>query len=221
MSWRADQVYFNYNQSLIEHFQNIEYSRDKIFHVNDLEGIRSEWTRDFMLNDKAENSHLKHGLPKEGIVTLMPDLRRNLFNNSDKQFLEIFKYSRNEKWKFLESEQRVPLDVKIPFELIDAQIMLLDHLNFLHQKYQAPILYYFSETWGGSTEVEFAFVFDHKTHIYFHDVDLEKNFVIVEDVTETSRSVLENSFQYLGLNLPSPFFALHETSFDWKQYWIK
>ena len=77
MSWRVDQVYFNYNQSLIEHFQNIEYSRNKIFHVNDLEGIRSEWTRDFMLNNKDENSHLKHGLPKERIVTLMPDLRRN------------------------------------------------------------------------------------------------------------------------------------------------
>lgn len=64
MSWKADQIYTKPNPELIQYLSSIEGFADELFLVNDLDGIRSEFTKNIIFSDQEnEFNHQQHSLP--------------------------------------------------------------------------------------------------------------------------------------------------------------
>lgn len=64
MSWKADQIYAKPNPKLIQYLSSIEGFADELFLVNDLDGIRSEFTNNVIFSDdENEFNHQQHSLP--------------------------------------------------------------------------------------------------------------------------------------------------------------
>lgn len=214
MSWHADQIYTLPNSKLIEELQTEDYFRGKLFLVNNLEGIRSTWTREFMLDDISQDDErleMRHTLPQGGLLAIEPHLYKTGYDNDyDGDFWELYQES-GDKWDFRKRDNTPqPLDLieSSSLDLNNNQLQLFAYLDDLSKKYKTPFVYYHCYMWGGSIDVEFSVVFN-KGEIHVYDYS-----------EETEVSILPQALQHLGLHLPTFFFALHEGSFDWKRYFI-
>lgn len=214
MSWYADQIYTLPDPKLIQELQTEEYFRRKLFLVNNMEGIRSTWTREFMLDNLGIDDgrqEMKHTLPPDGLLVIEPHLYQTGYDNDyDGNFWELYQES-DDKWNFRKEESASPSlssKVSVDQDLNDNQIHLFAYLESLSEKYNIPFVYYYCDMWGGAIDVEFAVVFDKgEVHVYEYSEQIDN-------------SILPQAMLHLGLHLPSFFFALHEGSFDWKRYFI-
>ena len=220
MSWRADQIYTIPTVELIEYLQEINTLSDGLFLVNDLEGIRSDWTREFMLsNKKNENSSLKHALPDSGLLAILPKMYLTGYDSDVSDFWVEYSSYKEDKWSFMESFSFEPYKTDLEFSL--NQKRLLTFLEFLNKKFNVPLLYYYCEMWGGDIDKEHAIVFNDIIKSYAFDAENETDVEITSSgKNKLVSTVLQTAFQHLSLNLPTWFFALHESSFDWKRYHI-
>jgi hypothetical protein len=223
MPWTADLIYTKPNPDLIKHLGGIEGFADELFLVDDLEGIRFESTREFMLSDQeTEKSHMKHGLPESGLLAIKPNVSATGYDTDFEMdsFWDIYKDAPADKWGFMESLPYEQLELEI--DLQGNQRKLLGLLKSLSMEFNTPILYYFCFMWGGYTEEEYAVVFDKGMRVYAYDREKEKDVEIIGGAREElSSTLLQTSLKHLDLDLPTWFFALHESSFDWKRYHLK
>ena len=91
MSWKADRIYTKPNPELIRYLKSIEGFADELFLVDNLEGIRFDWTRSFMLSDKQnENSYRKHILPQDGLLVVKPEVYKTGYDKD---------YDTNDFWE--------------------------------------------------------------------------------------------------------------------------
>ena len=204
--WRANQIYTLPNKDIIAFFKSYDSLKNRLFLINDLEGIRSDYTRSFMLSDNdCINKHMWHSLPKGGLLAIAPVLYKTGYDDFDEDDLFLkSNYSENINARWNEFEGDLP-----------------DVLNSLHQKTHIPILHYTCEMWGGDIEEESAIVFNKGNFIYKFDADGNKSYQLKDDsAIEIDTTPLQKGFEHLGLHLPTWFFALHEGSFNWKRYWI-
>jgi len=223
MSWKADQIYTIPKPEIIQYFKSIEDFKEEIFLVDNLEGIRSESIRKYILSDEPnEYSFLKHTLPEKGLLVIKPvvyktgydkDYDTNIFWNKYKEYKE-------DRWDFINSICSVKLDLNL--DLSDNQLKLLSYLKILNNKFDTPFLFYFCEMWGGDIEVEFAIVFNKEIKVYQYEYNSKKSIEIINNKTKKLKQpVIQIGFKHLNLTLPTGFFALHESSFDWKRYQLK
>ncbi|MEP0264279.1 hypothetical protein [Dokdonia sp.] len=223
MSWKADQIYTKPTPELIAYLKTIEGFVDELFLVDNFEGIRFDWTRSFMLSDKPnENSYRKHTLPEGGLLVIKPKLYKTGYDKDYKtnNFWNKYKEYPTEKWNFIDSVSSVKMDLNL--DLTDNQLKLLTFLKSLNEKFNIPFLYYYCVMWGGDIEEEYTVVLDNEIKVYQYDYETKKDLELIGNKkSELSSTVLQTSFKYLNLELPTWFFALHEGSFDWKKYHIK
>ena len=223
MPWKADLIYTKPNPEIIKYLSGIEGFSDELFLVKDLEGIMFDWTRSFMLSDKQnENSYMKHTLPKEGLLVIKPKVSGTGYDEDyeTNEFWDKYKDYPTDKWDFIDSVSTVKLDLNL--DLTENQLKLLTFLKSLNRKFDTPILYYYCVMWGGYVEEEYAIVFDKETKIYQYDNENKKDIELIgKEKRELKSTLLQTSFKYLDLELPTWFFALHEGSFDWKRYHVK
>ena len=131
-----------------------------------------------------------------------------------------YKEYPNDKWDFINSVSSIKMDINL--DLTENQLKLLTFLRSLNEKFDTPFLYYYCVMWGGDIEEEYAIVFDKETKVYQYDYENKKNLEFIgNEKTELKSTILQTSFKYLDLELPTWFFALHEGSFDWKNYYLK
>jgi hypothetical protein len=223
MGWKADQIYTKPHPELIKYLSGLEGFSEELFLVNDLEGIRFEAIRKFMLSDEEnEYSFQKHSLPKGGLLVIKPKLYISGYDKgyeTDEFWMKYKKYP-SDKWDFINALSSDKMEVDL--ELTENQSKLLAFLKSLNVKFGTPILYYYSVMWGGDIEEEYAIVFDKGVRIYKYDRENNRNIELKgKEKTELKSTVLQTSFKYLGLKLPTSFFALHAGSFDWKKYHLK
>ncbi len=220
MSWKADRIYTKPTPELIEYLKTIEGFSDELFLVDNFEGIRFDWTRGFMLSDEPnENSYRKHTLPKGGLLVIKPEIYKTGYDKDYETniFWNKYKEYPNDKWNFINSISPEKIDLKI--DLTDNQLKLLTFLNSLNKKFNTPFLYYYCVMWGGDIEEEYSIVFDNGIRVYLYDYENKKDLELIENKRiELNSSILQTSFKYLDLELPTWFFSLHEESFDWKKY---
>lgn len=223
MSWKADRIYTKPTPELIAYLKTIEGFADELFLVDDFEGIRFDWTRSFMLSDKPnENSYRKHTLPKGGLLVIKPELYKTGYDKDyeTNNFWNKYKEYPTEKWDFIDSVSSVKMDLNL--DLTDNQLKLLIFLKSLNEKFNIPFLYYYCVMWGGDIEEEYTVVLDNEIKVYQYDYENKKDLELIgNEKSELSSTVLQTSFKYLNLELPTWFFALHEGSFDWKRYHLK
>lgn len=219
MSWNAEQVYTLANPKLMEYLKGINELQQGLFQVDDLRGIRSQWTREiFFENDNHERKEIKHSVPQEGLLVINPSMYRTSYDDKNNDFYERYKDYELTKWDFIKDITVEP--VVLSLNLTMEQCKLLAYLQYLHLEFNQPFVYYKCEMWGGQIDEEIAIVFDGEMKVYYFDElnDHYKQLVGTELKEVEEGTALQLGLASIGLHLPTHFFALHETSFDWYPY---
>ncbi|WP_313138493.1 hypothetical protein [Myroides sp.] len=223
MSWSAEQVYTIANTTVIERLQQIEELRQGLFNIDTLEkGIRSEWTREiFFENEHHERKHIKHSLPQDGLFVINPSMSRTAYDDKANAFYASYAEYKKNKWQFLEHIEIVPMVLSLNLTL--EQCKLLAFLQQLNEETKQPFMYYKCEMWGGDIDEEIAVVFDGEMKVYYFDeLAGEYKQMIGAEIKELEdTTALQKGLEAIGLVLPTHFFALHETSFDWYPYQVR
>ncbi|MDM1402202.1 hypothetical protein HX033_16150 [Myroides odoratimimus] len=223
MSWSAEQVYTIANTTVIERLQQIEELRQGLFNIDTLEkGIRSEWTREiFFENEHRERKHIKHSLPQDGLFVINPSMSRTAYDDQANAFYASYAEYKKNKWQFLEHIEIVPMVLSLNLTL--EQCKLLAFLQQLNEETKQPFMYYKCEMWGGDIDEEIAVVFDGEMKVYYFDeLAGEYKQMIGAEIKELEdTTALQKGLEAIGLVLPTYFFALHETSFDWYPYQVR
>lgn len=223
MSWSAEQVYTIANTTVIERLQQIEELRQGLFNIDTLEkGIRSEWTREiFFENEHHERKHIKHSLPQDGLFVINPSMSRTAYDDQANAFYASYAEYKKNKWQFLEHIEIVPMVLSLNLTL--EQCKLLAFLQQLNEETKQPFMYYKCEMWGGDIDEEIAVVFDGEMKVYYFDeLAGEYKQMIGAEIKELEdTTALQKGLEAIGLVLPTHFFALHETFFDWYPYQVR
>lgn len=223
MSWRAEQVYTIANTALLDRLKQIEQLKQGIFVVNDLrQGIRSEWTRDiFFENEQHERKNTVHTLPEEGLLVINPSMYRASYDDKDNSFYEDYQIYKEHRWNFLKDIELDPIVISL--NLPPEQCKLLAFLKQLNKEFNQPLVYYKCEMWGGDIDEEIAVVFDGEMRVYYFDeMNGEYKQMIGAEIKDLEEATaLQQGLSEIGLHLPTHFFALHETSFDWYPFLMK
>lgn len=223
MGWRAEQIYTNVNLRLIERLQQINELKQGLFRVDDLQqGIRSEWTREiFFENEQHERRTIVHDFPEEGLLVINPSLCRASHDNTDSDFYDSYEDYEEQKWNFLNDLIVDPIVISL--NLTTEQCKLLAFLKQLNQEFKQPFMFYKCDMWGGDIEEEIAIVFDKEMYVYYFD-EMNRSFkqMIGTEIKELENTTaLQCGLEHIGLHLPTYFFALHETSFDWQPFLMR
>lgn len=232
MVWYANQLYTLPRPQIIEAFQQFPYIAKRMFHLNHLDGIQSEYTKERM--KRTPDDVRKHALPEQGLLVVAPSTRKNGYGNSyllrEQSSNQENKISEDfENWGWAEVSNAFQTTPNLPSELTDfskEEKALFGFLQQLNAQTHIPLFYYECAMWGGSIDMEIAIVFDKNISIYDYSDDEDNDGEDPEENKTIERlsgkkfdeSPLQLGFQHLGFNLPTPFFAPHECSFDWSFY---
>jgi hypothetical protein len=213
MSWDIDVIYTLPHPAIINVFRLIP-EVGGVYLINDLQGITSEFERNWMLSDVPHpNSHMRHGLPESGLLATHSTIYRNIRDNT-------FIYT--EKLPGTKSKHKTIEGLPSKLKFYKKQITLFSRLMSLNAKTKVPIMYYQCDMWGGLIDEEFAIVFNGEVSVYWRDNSRERTFLIRDEGdVEFETTPLQKGLEYLGLTLPSHYFALHSRNFDWARYWVK
>jgi hypothetical protein len=211
MSWSIVRVYTLPAPTVIDHFKNMAEA-EVMYLINDLKGIRSDFSKNVIFSDvPTEHSHKRHGLPNGGLLAIVPDIDTNYFGRR------------------VDETKMTPVtndygDIKKLSKALELNIShynLFFRLKQLNEKTGVPIMYYQSATWGGMVDDELSVVFDGGIFVYWHNWSIKKVYQLKRDFAfEIETSVLQKGLQHIGLSLPTHYFALHESPFDWNRYAI-
>lgn len=223
MSWKADQIYTKPNSELINYLRSIDGFSDELFLVDNLDGIRDNFSKDFIFSEqKSEFSIQKHSLPDEGLLVIKPKVYATGYDIDYETniFLDKYKQNPHDKWDFINkiSEKKFEL----PITLNESQLKLLSFLHMLSDKFNTPIVYYYCSMWGGEIDEEYSIVFDKGATVYEYDYQNELAYQLIDDKKiELDSTLLQTTFKHLNVKLPTWYFALHVASFDWQKYHLK
>jgi hypothetical protein len=222
MSWTADQIYTLPKLEVINFFKEIPYFEKRLFLVTDLDGVRSEWTKELL---NSEDSR-RHTLPDGGLLVIAPHVYSTGYDK-DRDTHTFWtdvsdKDQDSEKWSEIKNEYPETVDIPANLTVTESQIRLFSLLKSVNKQTSVPFCYYKCEMWGGDTFEEFSIIFKDGITIFVNDIENDKTLELKSD----SQNIIDNTplqlgLESLGLNLPTWFFALHEGSFNWRQYQIK
>lgn len=225
MSWTADQIYTLPNPLIIDYFKGIPAFQKSLFLVNDLDGIRFDWEKDFIFsNEPSEKNHMRHGLPERGLLTVAPNFYRDEYDIREADNDDCgYNYGTSAyQWKAIDNNFEAIPDIPLTLGLDDNQIKLLGCLQWLHKQTKEPIMYYKCEMWGGEVDEELSIAFNNGIQFYWYDPEKRITFQLNrEQATASEKTPLQCGLEKLGLFLPTFFFALHDRSFDWQRYQIR
>jgi hypothetical protein len=219
MSWHANQIYAKSNPEVIAAFRKQPFLADQLYHVDDLRGVRSE-------NTTNESKHIM--LPTQGLLVVSPDIYQTGYDRKGPDAGDFSRhYCHNTPWPNSPpgakwSAVGVPSDSDVFFpDGFDRDYYSLNLLRFLKTVYKQtlqPLVYYHCVMWGGDIEKETAWIIDTDERVYQY----ADNRSVIEHTVEGSQvikgSLLPYAMRHVGVNLPTPFFALHEASFHWQRY---
>ncbi len=206
MPWRANVVYSAPTTTVIAAFRRLGLG-DALYVVRDLFGIRFEWVRERFFG--ANRGDICHGLPARGLLAVMPPITRSNYGSALEQRANVAQFEDDygddpaTKWEKAGFAGRARIQ-----ELGGHQWPTGLHLALTEvaRATGETLVHYFCETSGGPPDIEAAV-------IVAPDVPL--TLIGHED---GKRDPLVEALTYLGLVLPTGFFALHESSFDWSRY---
>ena len=210
MSWCASHIYFQHRPGVIEALRNHTLLSRGLYHVDDLSN--------FPWHDPL----IEHGLPEGGLIvvrelagksTIDPELfvtdalDWDGFDGSGAALPTLLPTIA-----FSGIEEEENYDVEPPPELLGT-------LKSVSQTTGAKGAYYYHVTWAGQTECEVAWIFsgEERAAIYSDDQTIA---IRREDgsLDRMEGQVLNLVLAEFGLDLKTPFFALHDRAFPWAKY---
>src|SRR5690349_3004582 len=170
-----------------------------------------------------------HALPEAGLVVVRPVCDASMDDGAAEWFGEpVLDWAR-----FPDRSRRSP---RVERERVanecshDSTILppaaLLAHLESLAVSARAPFVFYSCCMFGGDAEIELAWVLGPSEEAVFAsrnpEVPGERRPVAVLEPDEPTRvvtgDVLVLALTHLGLELPTPYFALHTRNFPWREH---
>jgi hypothetical protein len=224
MPWTADQIYTLPNHEIIRFFKSISSISNRLFLVNDFEGVRDEYIREQIFGNKKSQKNYKFQFPPNGLLVVNPIIYSTGYdvNRNEDNFWLNENNESEESWDFIDFDYKENLHLPATISVSESQLKLFALLESLNEETKTPIIYYKCETHGGENLEEYSIVFDKDISIYYFDKRRNKNYAIKNEKTfELESIILQESLYHVGIKLPTSFFALHQTSFDWKRYQIK
>jgi hypothetical protein len=215
MTWFAHNIYACHNSKLLKELRKV--FQGSTYHVTTLDGYK--WW----------NSRIVHGLPDNGLLVVRPigDTKE------DDGSAEWYKGHLLSWYDIPSPPQEIPL--KIPEEIPCSESSssefcvperFLQYLSYLSRHYSVPVGYYHGSMWGGDIEEEYMRVFvDSREYLYscFDKANKHAQVAVYEDSRSpqiAAGCVLQMALKHFGLNLPTPYFALHTRTFEWAKYKI-
>ncbi|HFQ93351.1 MAG TPA: hypothetical protein ENK32_05045 [Anaerolineae bacterium] len=189
---------------------------------------KSYWVRN-LSDHKWPDPESQHTLPLNGLLVVRP------VGDPDGHY--AFWYGGSESiisWFAFRGTDDVKLDI-LPkqlhkenpdFNLADyPPIPFLKWLKSLSAATKTTIAYYHCTMWGGDVEIEYSWVFKPNEIAYSFvssDQNATKLTEYCPDRPEEVRigDVLMETMKHFGLNLPTPYFALHTRGFPWHKIQI-
>jgi len=206
--WSIVRVYTLPNKSLIDYFKTIPVIQ-RMYHVTDLEGICDHERKHVFADVPTPYTYMRHGLPKDGLLALEPDVETGFFGRTNKIS------HREPVTHDFGAIKELPADLC----LNTSHYNLFYYLKQINEQTQVPVMYYQSATSGGSPDNEVAIVFDGDLFVYQYDSESQKPVQVIKNHNiEIQTSVLQKGLEHLGLSLPTHYFVLHTSTFDWHRY---
>ena len=209
MPWRANVIYSAPVDSVIAAFKQRGLG-DALYVVRDLDGIRFQWAREEF---EKKTSTIRHGLPPRGLLAVMPPAGGSNYDHpgldqraAHAQRDDDYGDAPATKWEKAGFAGRGRIaetrtELEWPTGLHDTLVAIAAETG-------EPLFHYFCETSGGPPDFEAAFVASPGWPIS----------VLAKRDDDDPRDPLVDALVFLGLELPSGFFAPHERSFDWSRY---
>lgn len=209
MPWRANVVYSTPVESVIDAFRKRGLG-DALYVVRDLEGLRFQWARDEFF--RKQTSEIRHGLPTRGLLAVMPPFGGSNYDpvHIDQRAAKVQRDEQYGDAPALRWEQagfygrariaETGTELEWPTGLHHALVEIAAETG-------EPLLHYFCETSGGPPDFEAAFV-----------ASPGRPISVLAKGDDGEPHALVDALMFLGLELPSGFFAPHERSFDWSRY---
>lgn len=220
MSWTADQIYTLPKPDVITFLKDIPCFNNRLYWVKDLDGIRSEWTIKMM--NSGDNR--RHHLPQDGILVIAPHIYSTGYDkdrDTDSFWTEMAD-NGSEKWSEIDAKFDNSIVLPGNLSFTKSQINLFGLLQTVSKQTNVPFCYYKCEMWGGDIDEEYSIVFNESISIFVNDIGSERTVEFKGDIVkEIDKTPLQLGLDFIGLTLPTWFFALHEGSFNWKPYQIK
>ena len=230
MTWYANQIYAKPTAEVIAAFRTQPFFEDQLYHVDDFRGVRSPLSRKMLLSRSPprDGRDMRHGLPAGGLLVVSLEIRETRYGRGASGVADSSRDNRQQarwphwppgaKWASVH-----PRDHTEPFfpPALDREHFSFDLLRFLkwvRTQTASSMVYYQCAMWGGTIENETAWIVDGEERVY----QFKNDSVVIEHTANGTRSVdgevLPLAMRHVGLDLPTSFFALHETTFDWKVY---
>jgi hypothetical protein len=210
MPWSIVRVYTLPQPAVVDLLKSIP-EVEEMYLVNDLDGI-SDHERKLVFSEvPTEYSHMRHGLPNGGLLAIVPDVDTGYYGEPD----------RRRKRVALTNDYGTIKELPEVLNLNISHFNLFYSLKQLHDQTGVPIMYYQCAIWGGAPDDELAVVFDNGMFVYRYNTETKKNVQVIDNQDfEIQTSVLQKGLEHLGLSLPTQYFALHTSPFDWGRYSI-
>ena len=209
MTWFANEILAPAVPGLVDEFGAFAGYREAVHVIRSLDSYR------------FHDDTVRHGLPPEGLLVVRPvGEPSELQDWYDEQ---VIPWLAPPGWALRElalSPAQVS-QVASGVEQLPPETFLqaLKHLASTHG---TTVAYAYFSTWGGTNELEYAWVFGSIETVLINTSRDDTHLLLSEGVRprEVDRNLLEALFSSLGVELPTSFFAPHTRRFPWNDYLI-
>ena len=215
MTWFAHHIFTLPTKGMVKRLDKNSVLSKSIYWVRDL----SEY--------KWFDPKTQHDLPSGGLLVIRPvgdpDGQYSFWYKGEESIVSwlSFKGANDTEIEIVPSQVH---EDNPDFNLSDyPPISFLKWLKGLSVVTKTTTAYYHCEMWGGDVELEYSWVFTPNEVVYSFVSFDENTSKLIEyrpdKPKETKKGdVLVETVKHFGLNLPTPYFALHTRSFPWHKY---
>lgn len=212
MTWYAYHLFAESSPSLLEEFL-----------ANPVISKGMYWVRD-LTNYPWHDSRVKHELPPNGLLVVRPicDPSSHYAESYKHHIISWFAMQGNDAIELMISPNLLQRDnPDYDLEAYPPQTFL-KYLKQRSLQHKCTLAFYHCSMWGGSTDIEFAWVFNIGNEVAYSGVDFRANPNVIREYRQSGEKierkgdVLMDTLSHFSINLPTPFFALHTRGFPWE-----
>ncbi len=174
------------------------------------------------------DSKVKHGLPSNGLLVVRP------VGDPSSHYAEWYK---NQIISWFDIHESETIELSILPNLIQQDNpdynleayppqAFLKYMKQLSIYNKTTLAFYHCSMWGGDTDIEFAWVFKNGDEVAYSGMEFRdfpntiKEYRQNGEIIERKGYVLTDMLSNFSVNLPTPFFALHTSNFQWESFKI-
>jgi hypothetical protein len=210
VTWFANEILAPAAPSLVREMLAFAGYRDAVHVVTSLDSY------------PFHQDNVRHGLPREGLLVVRP-----VGDPSDLgewYDTPVIPWLPPPDWPQLGLSYTTSAIAALVPEAADSlpPDAFLSSLKGLSARHGVPIAYGYFSTWGGTNELEYAWVFSDVETVMVNASEDNRHAMLRDNapLTEVAAGLLGNLCGQLGFALPTGFFAPHTSRFPWAKHLV-